>query len=108
MVQHSKVVISSGVGMVWKWSYTQIESHIPLSATLATFVIASYCSIGSAISRRSPRHPCGANVPNRIARPFSLSVELVDPTGQIPHVWLVAERSAEELLGGRARAELAA
>src|SRR5215207_2259699 len=57
----------SGVGTVLKWSYTQIESYPPLSsATLATRVIASYCSCGSSISTRPIRQPCGTKTPNSI------------------------------------------
>src|SRR4051812_35892377 len=68
-VQHSKVVLMVGSGMVWKWSYTQTESHGPASAALATAVIASYCSTGSAISTRSIFHPCGTKTPKRILIP---------------------------------------
>src|SRR4051794_20351325 len=65
-VQHSKTEFSVGSGMVWKWSYSQIESHGPASAALATAVIASYCSTGSAISTRSIFQPCGTNTPKRV------------------------------------------
>src|SRR5215207_2075120 len=66
IVQHSKQVSSSGVGTVWKWSKTQIESHPPSSATRATLVMVSYCSMGSSISARSIRQPCGTNTPNLV------------------------------------------
>src|SRR5688572_19779840 len=69
MVQHSKVVLMVGSGVVWEWSYTQIESHGPVSAALATAVIASYCSTRSAISTRSIFHPCGTNTPKRTLMP---------------------------------------
>src|SRR5919199_3877598 len=66
IVQHSKQVSSSGVGTVWKWSKTQIESQPPSSAVRATLVMVSYCSIGSSISARSIRQPCGTKTPNLI------------------------------------------
>src|SRR5918993_705598 len=67
MVQASKQVSSSGVGTVWKWSKTQIESHPPSSAARATLVMVSNCSMGSSISARSIRQPCGTKTPNLIA-----------------------------------------
>src|SRR5918994_4560355 len=66
MVQASKQVSSSGVGTVWKWSKTQIESHPPSSAARATLVMVSNCSMGSSISARSIRQPCGTKTPNLI------------------------------------------
>src|SRR3712207_2233195 len=68
-VQHSNVVLIVGSGVVWKWSYTQTESHGPASAARATAVIASYCSTGSAISTRSIFHPWGTNTPKRTLMP---------------------------------------
>src|SRR5690349_20107850 len=65
-VQHSKVVLRVGSGTVWKWSYTQTESHGPASARRALPVIASYCSTGSAISVRSIFQPCGTKIPKRM------------------------------------------
>ena len=55
-----------GCGTVWKWSYSQIESQDPASAALATAVIASHCSTGSAMPTRSIRQPCGTKIPNRV------------------------------------------
>src|SRR5215212_12184387 len=76
IVQHSKQVSSSGVGTVWKWSKTQIESHPPSSATRATLVMVSYCSMGFSISARSIRHPCGTKTPNLIGTVCLLSLSL--------------------------------
>jgi len=60
------VVLSLGSGTVWKWSNSQIESHDCSSALLATAVIASHCSIGSAICARSIFQPCGTKTPKRV------------------------------------------
>ncbi len=65
-LQHSKVVLSLGSGTVWKWSNSQIESHDCSSARLATSVIASHCSIGSAMPARSIFQPCGTKTPKRV------------------------------------------
>jgi len=65
-LQHSKVVLSLGSGTVWKWSNSQIESHDCSSTRLATSVIASHCSIGSAICARSIFQPCGTKTPKRV------------------------------------------
>src|SRR4029453_18164104 len=64
VVQHSNTVFLVGSGTVWKWSYSQIESHEPPSATFATAVIASHCSTGSSILTRFIRQPCGTKTPN--------------------------------------------
>ena len=65
-LQHSKVVLSLGSGTVWKWSNNQIESQDCASARLATSVIASHCSTGSAICARSIFQPCGTKIPKRV------------------------------------------
>src|SRR5918998_1429972 len=50
------------------WAYAQSGSPPPLSsATLATRVIASYCSCGSSISTKSIRQPRGTKTPNSTA-----------------------------------------
>src|SRR5215204_1834340 len=68
IVQHSKVASSAGVGTVCKWSNTHMESHpSSWSAACAALVMASYFSIGSTISARSMRQPCGTKTPNLIA-----------------------------------------
>src|SRR3954466_2570853 len=73
-VQHSNVVLIVGCGVVWKWSNTHTESHGPASAALATAVIASYCSTGSAISTRSIFQPCGTNTPKRTLIPATYRI----------------------------------
>src|SRR3978361_926765 len=65
-VQASCVASWVGTGTVWKWSYTQIDSQGPASARLANADMVDQCSAGS-IPKRSIRHPCGMNVPNRIS-----------------------------------------
>src|SRR5690349_4973783 len=80
-VQHSKVVLRVGRGTVWKWSYSQTESQGPASAALATAVIASYCSTGSAISFRSIFQPCGTNTPKRTLMPANLIQAMMSSDG---------------------------
>lgn len=63
--QASWVASSDGCGVVWKWSYTQIESHGPSSACRARSRITAHWSAG-AMPTRSKRQPCGMNSPNLI------------------------------------------
>ena len=64
-VQASCVASSVGVGVVWKWSYTQIDSHGPASARCASRDMVFHCSAGS-MPTRSIRQPCGMKTPNLI------------------------------------------
>src|SRR5690554_1647197 len=61
---HASWVASSlGRGVVWKWSYTQIDSHGPASACAASPLMVDQWSAGS-MPTRSKRQPCGTNMPN--------------------------------------------
>ena len=63
---HASCVASwIGVGVVWKWSYTQMDSHGPESARWASPDIVVQCSAGS-MPTRSMRQPCGMKTPNLI------------------------------------------
>src|SRR5918993_1372209 len=59
--------VALGAGVVWKWSYTQIDSHgeSSASACAASPLITAQCSDGS-MPTRSWRQPWGTNIPNRI------------------------------------------
>src|SRR5690554_1154943 len=64
MSDHASCVASSlGSGVVWKWSYTQIDSHGPASACAASPLMVDQWSAGS-MPTRSKRQPCGTNMPN--------------------------------------------
>ena len=54
--QASNVDSSVGSGTVWKWSYTQIDSHGPASAALASSRIVVHWS-ATGTPTRSSRHP---------------------------------------------------
>src|SRR5947207_15690810 len=82
MLQHSNVVSSTGLGTVWKWSKTQMESQPPLSAWRATLVIASYFSTGSRISTKSIVQPWGTNTPNLTAVPEGTLMSLPPPASR--------------------------
>src|SRR6478752_10271193 len=64
-VQASCVGSSDGTGVVWKWSYTQIDSHGPASARRASPDMVAHCSAG-VMPTRSNRQPCGMKNPNLI------------------------------------------
>ena len=55
-VHASWVASSVGTGTVWKWSYTQSDSHGPASAACASPLITSQCFAGS-MPTRSCRQP---------------------------------------------------
>ena len=65
-VNDSKVISSVGRGMVWKWSYSQIDSKPRRSACRATSVVRRHASSGSKPSY-SPTQPCGTTTPSFIA-----------------------------------------
>src|SRR3954451_3432587 len=65
-VQASWVAWSPGTGTVWKWSYTQTDSHGPASALRARSRMTVHCRSGS-IPTRSCRQPWGTKIPNLMA-----------------------------------------
>src|SRR4051794_11983794 len=71
-VQASCVASSVGSGTVWKWSYTQTDSHGPASAARATPSIACHWSAGS-MPTRSSFQPWGMKSPNRTGPLYELA-----------------------------------
>src|SRR6478736_3182923 len=74
-VQASWVGSSVGTGVVWKWSYTQIDSHGPASARCASLDIVFHCWAGSTPTR-SNRQPCGMKTPNLMVTGLNLPADL--------------------------------